>query len=179
MAFAAYASVTDIIARKSVQTLGDLVSDDGVRVVQADLIGPPVNAVLQAALDSAAGEIEAACLVGGRYTVENLIAIFAAAAASSLRNTRSHLVRINCEIAYTFLLSRKPSYSVEDYKAAMELQEVYLERLRKGENVFNIAANIEAGTPSVAIPTVVSVQAKGFIRDRTLNTFPARTSSSG
>jgi phage gp36-like protein len=163
-----YAAPADLIARKSVQTLGDLCSDSGTRVTPTGLLSDPN---LQAALDSASGEIDAALLVCGRYQPSDLTGLAG--------NAKAHLVRICCEIAWCFLLSRKPTYESEQYKAAMELQDVYLERLRKGENVFNVAANIAAGTPKFDAPSVATVESKLFIRDRTQNYFPARTSQSG
>ena len=165
---ASYATPANLIARKSALTLGDLVSDDGTRVSAANLLS---DTRIQAALDSASGEIEAALLTGGRYEVTDLTGLTG--------NSAAYLEQICCEIAMAFLFARKPTFSVDEYKAAMELQDAYLERLRKGEHVFNVAANIDAGTPKSTAPTVASVQSKGFIRDRTLNFFPARTSQAG
>ena len=161
-----YASPADLIARKSVQTLGDLVSDDGTRITPTGLLA---NVNLQDALNDASGEIEAALLQGNRYQVSDLNALSG--------NSQGYLKRITCEIAWAFLLSRKPDRRVEELKAALELQDVYLERLRTGKNVFNVAAEIAAGQIAVVVPSVQSVQTKNLIRDMSRNYYPTRVQS--
>jgi hypothetical protein len=62
-----YSAISDLENRYDVRILGDLVSDNNTRVT--NLTG---NTILQALLDSAAGEINMACLVGERYTEAQL-----------------------------------------------------------------------------------------------------------
>lgn len=170
-----YATPADFLLRKSQQTVGELCSETGTAITPTALL---TDANLQAALDSASGEIESALLQGGRYTVDDLDAIVANA-DSSLTNAKAHLVRITCDIAMALLFDRKPTYSSDDYKAAIDLADVHLERLRTGKNVFNVAANIQAGLPTYDAPSVASVVSKGLIRDRTQHYYPARFSQSG
>lgn len=168
-----YATPNDLINRKSAETIGALVSDSGTEATESDLIDPLTTGGerVQAALDSAAGMIEAAVLKGGRYSTVDL--------AGLTGNSAAFLVMIECEIAMAILFARKPMYAADDYKAAMEMQDMFLSQLRKGETIFNVTANIDAGTPSYAAPSVVEVQQLGLIRDIARPYYPARRSQSG
>lgn len=159
----AYATVAQLIDRKSSQTIGDLVSDDGSPVLEGDLA---TNSKVLAALDSASGAIEAAVFAGNRYTAADL--------AGLVGNSAAYLVSITCDLAMAFLFARKPTHDIDDYKAAMDLQDSHLERLRQGKHVFNVAEVEAAGVPSVALPSVVQVTGLNLIRDRTQNYYPAR-----
>lgn len=159
----AYADAFDLVDRKSAQTIGDLVSDSGEAVDEGDLSS---NARVTAALDSASGAIESALLAGGRYSTADL--------GSLSGNGLAYLKMITCDIAMTYLFARKPTTSVDEYKAAQDLADVHLERLRKGERIFNIAEVVTAGVPSYSGPTVPELRELNLIRDRTNNYFPAR-----
>ena len=164
----AYATPEDMIARKSVTTLGQLCSDSGTSVAAIDLETDPY---LQAALDSASGAIDAALMQAGRYTVADL--------AGLTGNSLAYLVHLTCEIAMAYLFARKPTYAVTEYEASLKLQSVYLDQLRRGENVFNLPAQIDAGTPKFDQPSVASIERLGLLRDRTLNYYPVRHSTNG
>lgn len=159
----AYATPAQLIERHDANAIGDLASDDGVPVSRIDIL---TDGKVAAALNDASGDIDAALLVGGMYTVAQL--------SSLTGNGQYTLISICCEIAMARLYQRRPTFSVDDYKKYLELSESRLERLRNGENTFGIAANIEAGLPSVDGPTRVEYSALNLARDRTLNYFPAR-----
>lgn len=163
-----YATPADLIARKSASTLGALASDSGAEVAAGELA---TNSKILAALISASGAVEAALLVGGRYSVSDLTGL--------PTNAAGYLKQIVCDIAMAYLYARKPTYSSDDYKAALDLQETHLERLRKGQNIFNIDQVIDAGAPSVASPSVAEIQSQLLIRDRAYRYYPPRQSQSG
>lgn len=176
---ASYATPTDLLDRKSAETIGDLVTDSSSTPPDATAL--LTDDKVQAALDSAAGAIEAALLVAGRYTVDQLAELAALSIennplnANDVRyNSRAHLVQMNCDIAMAYLFARKPTMMTDQYKAALELQDLYLERLRKGENVFNLQDPIEAGTPFSVTPTLAEIERLNLIRDTTRNYYPAR-----
>ena len=158
-----YSSPSDLILRFDPRDLGDLCGDDGVQVSRIDLLTDPN---LQAALDDASGAIDAALLAGGRYSAADLAALSG--------NSQALLKRICCELALAYLWARRPLYRAEDRQAATETAEKSLERLRKGENVFNVAENIDASTPTIDGPTSVTYDNLNLIRDRTRNYYPAR-----
>lgn len=166
---AAYATAADLIARKSSATLGALASDSDTEVAEGSLASDPK---ITAALLSASGAIESALVVGGRYTAAQL--------ASLGTNANAYLVHMTCEIAMAYLYARKPTFFSDEYKAALDLQDTYLERLRKGQNVFNIDENVAAGAPSYASPSVAEVDSLGLIVDRArARYYPPRFSQSG
>lgn len=168
---ALYATPSDIIARKSVTTLGQLCSDSGTTVTPTGLL---TDTVLEMALLDASGAIEAALMQSGRYTAEDLEGLSALS-----DNSTSYLSRICCDIAMAYLFARKPTFSVEQYKQYLDLEEQHLERLRKGEHVLFKQANIDAGTPKYSQASVTAVNQLGLLRDRTHNYYPKRTSTSG
>lgn len=160
-----YATPADLILRKSSLTIGQLVSETGTAVAEGSLAA---DTKVLAALESASGAIDAALLQAGRYTPTQLSALTG--------NSLAYLKHMTCEIAMAYLFAIKPTFSSDDYKAALEVHDLYLERLRKGENIFNIEAVIDAGTPKHFTPSVESVVTKSFVRDRTRNYYPHRVS---
>lgn len=142
---AAYASAADLTARKDVRNLGDLASDDGVRVASGSLTG---NAKITAALEDASGLIEAALLQGKRYSVADLTALTG--------NSASYLKRLTCDIAFWMLWDRKPSHKPDDHGRVSAYEDYHkaLEMLRKGQHIFDIDEVKEAGLPDIQTPTL-------------------------
>lgn len=163
-----YASVADLLQRYDFRDIGGLVSDDNREASPVDLatVGTPGNSIAQACLDDASGDIEAALFSSGRYTELDL--------TSLTGNSLSYLKRITCDIAMALIYARRPLYDPDKYKMAMETAESHLERLRKGENVFNLQPQIDAGTPDIDGPSTMDFQNLNLIRDRVRNFFPGR-----
>lgn len=135
-----YATPDDMIARFDVRTLGDLSADDGTRVSSANLA---INAKLVASLSDASGQLEAACLQGERYSIEDL--------GGLKGDSESFLVRIVCDLALGYLWRRK--LYVDENAARLEAvqrADEHLTRLRSGEWVFDVTENKEAGRAKVA-----------------------------
>lgn len=143
----AYATPDDLKKRYDARTLGDLSSDAGVRMQPSDFSSSPI---LLAALEDASGEIDASLLQGKRYTAAQLAALTG--------NSLAHLKRLTCEIAYGLLWERR-SYVDDDRRyAAMDRAKQTLNRLRRGEIVFDVEEVKDAGLPSITGPTRVSVE---------------------
>ena len=151
------------MARYDRNDIGQLVADDGRKVSAIDL---ETNYPLLVALNDAAGEIESALLVSGHYSVDDLTALTG--------NSLSLLVRMNCDVAMRNLLNRRLGWNPEKAKAIREQADIQLEKLRKGENTFNIQAAIDAGEPVVDGPTTADLTQLNLWRDRTKNYFPPR-----
>ena len=160
---AAYATPADMIVRFDSRELGDLVSDTGARVSEANL---PADTKLLAILDDASGRIEGALLVGSRYTIDDLTSLTGNAAA--------YLKRITCDVAMGMLWERRPEGASDARVAAMERSESHLEDLRKGRNIFGLEPQQDAGLPKAITPTLSAVQSQGLLRDSVLHYFPAR-----
>jgi hypothetical protein len=105
-------------------------------------------------------------MVGGRYDASELSALAG--------NSLAHLKRITCELAMRNLLARRPAYKPEVLEIFEKRADRQLDRLRKGENVFNIDDHKEAGVPSVDGPSLAEVQNLNLLRDRTRNYYPSR-----
>lgn len=148
---AAYATAAQMLERYDARTLGDLVSDTGIRVDESALL---TDTVLSAALNDGAGDIELALLPGERYSTTDLTTLLA-----SSSNTRFVLIRLNCDRAFFHLYDRRPWHEVsEAYQRRIEDGEKLLERLRRGERVFDVAAVKDAGLPSITTPERVTVE---------------------
>jgi hypothetical protein len=109
------------------------------------------GALLAALLRAGSGEVEAACLPRGQYTAEDLAAI-----AASTTNAGYHLQRVTAGCTILAAFGRRHTASgagPDDYLAVRHAREA-LERLRVGEHVFGLAANIEAGKGMDAVPFI-------------------------
>ena len=163
----AYATPADMMARYDARDIGQLCGDDKITVSAIDL---PTNVPCLTALNDAAGDVDGALMVGNRYSAVDL--------ATLTDNSTFKLIRVNCDIAMMYLLGRRPGWNPEKAKAIRELAEDHLERLRKGENTFNIQKSMDAGEPVVDGPTmadfVTGPNALNLIRDRVRNFYPPR-----
>lgn len=160
---ASYADGDELLKRKDWRTIGDLVSDSGTQVAEASLAS---DANVLQALEDASGDIDAALLVGGRYSTEDLEALTG--------NALAHLQRITCELAMYDLMCRRPDIDVERLEYYQKMRATFLEPLRTGQNVFNIVENIAAGKASVDGPTTLGFQDLNLVRDRTRHYYPPR-----
>lgn len=160
----AYAAASDLIARKDSRVLGDLVSDDDTRVAEGSLAA---NTYVTAALDDASGDIDAALLVGNRYTAADLSGLTG--------NSLALLKRITCEIAMFHLLGRRPEINADTWEHYAKVRENLLEPLRRGDAVFgDIEASRNAGAPDVDGPSTDDYNDLNLIRDRVTGYFPRR-----
>lgn len=159
-----YATPADLMARFDMNDIGQLCSDDKRAVSAIDL---PGNYICLTALNDASGEVDGALMVGNRYNALDL--------ATLTDNSTFKLIRVCCDIAMAYLINRRPGWNPEKSKAIREAAEMHLERLRKGENTFNIQASMDAGEPVVDGPTCFDYSRLGGLRDRVRNFFPPRS----
>jgi len=142
-----YADVSDLLKRYDARTIGNLAGDEGVRISVDDL---PTDANVLAALEDASGEIDAALLQGKRYTTDEL--------SSLTGNSLAYLKRITCKIAFWLLWERRPWLEDDVKESAREDARKAIDRLRRGENVFDLDPQIEAGLPEQHTPTVTTIE---------------------
>jgi len=161
-----HATASDLTARYDVRTIRDLASDTGTAVAADALAADPTVA---AALLDASGRMDAAVLVGRMYTAAQLAAL----TGNSLALRR----RICCDLAMGYLIARRPEkYGAESLKAVQQAGEEYLERLRKGERIFEVAAVQDAQLPEIDGPTTTQYSTLNLLPDRTRNFYPSRAS---
>lgn len=164
-----YASPSQMLERYDARTLGDIVSDVGGRVTSAALL---TDTNLQAALDDASGEIESALYQARRYSAADLAALTG--------NSLKLLVRLTCQIAFGHLWERRPWSDDEQRERAIERADKALERLRKGEHVFDLDGPKDAGLPDVAQPTISSIESLSLTVDEARRGYyPARRYPTG
>lgn len=130
-----YCSAAQFAQYIDVRMIRDLVRDDGTRANQADAFS---ETLLPELLLACSGEVESACLVGQRYTPEDLQALTGASQAL-LRKTVAWL-------AVGALYERR-GYADRELPAGIEKAEQRLERLRLGERIFGIQEVMDAGNP--------------------------------
>lgn len=157
----AYATANDLIARFDSRDICDLVSDSPDAV---ELLNLADNEALQAALDDASASVDTALLRGKRYTTDDLEGLTG--------NSLSMLKRIVCNKAMVFLLERRPDRDPDRLERQHDLAERYLRRLSRGEDVFDLEAQKDAGLPEVMGPTTAQVQNTHSIRSQTRHYFP-------
>jgi len=158
----AYATSDDMLARYDANTLGDLCSPGDEGQPEIDLAA---NTRMTAALEEGAGRINAACFVSRLYSADDLESLSGPSLAL--------LVGLNCQLAMAqLMLARPEKYSQEGVKAAKEDAEKYLDLLRKGERLFDLDAQEDAGLISVDGPTALEIQNLNLITSRTRNFYP-------
>lgn len=121
-----------------------MVGDVNQRVAPTALL-TDVN--VAAALNRASGEVEAACLVAGKYTPTDLNALTGM--------SQSLLQGLVADLAFWFLMVRRypGSQPTEAYKGAMEK----LERLRLSERIFGLTEVADAGLPVTTFTTQTDI----------------------
>jgi hypothetical protein len=138
----------------------DLSSDDGHPVT--DLEHDPV---CLSALEDASGQFVAAVLVARQYSPDDLVALTG--------NSLALRKRIVCDLAMVNLIARRPEkVGQQEFDAARQRAEAYLDRLRKGDRVFDVAGCLDAGLPKVDGPTSVTVENLNLITTRTKRFYP-------
>lgn len=151
---AAYCSAADLFVYHDWEQVADfLKAGQAPRPSKADLLNSSseAGAALARYLLLGAGRIESMCLIGRRYSPEDLQALHATATAS-----REALVKLNADLAFWYCAQRRQP-GTADPKAvpgALEAAEL-LKALRDGEAVFGFEETADAGLPDViqAVPS--------------------------
>lgn len=156
-----YATPSQALTYLDARAVGDLVNDTGVRVFPSDLL---TNPVFLAALSTAAGQINAAALVGERYTILEL--------QSLTGDDAAYLQMINSWLALGVLCARRGRDAKEhvEYVNALTI----LDQLREGSAIFNVAADVSAGIPQTNFVSSQTYSTVNSLRTRTPHYFPQR-----
>lgn len=155
-----YAQPDDLTAYFDARVVAELASDDDMPVQSVE-----TDPNVARALSAAASQINSAVMCGNIYSATDL--------AGLNGDDREALLELNCQLAMAKLIRRRPEkFGDEGYKAFVEEAEERLEQLRKGERLFNIAAQEAAGTPVVDGPTTATMDRLNLITARTHNFYP-------
>lgn len=155
-----YATPAQLLQRFDARTIGDCVNDAGTRVDPTALLTDPI---VQAHLDQASGEIEAALLMGGRYELIDLTGLTG--------NAAMFLVALCCDIAFASLWRRRVWDADDRGKAVGDSAKAELERMRRGEHIFGIDKVIDAGKAFIGGPSRVELRRLNMIVDQCRNRF--------
>ena len=158
---AAYADYDDMLAFADANTVADLLSDSGEPEPS-----PGSSDILTTLLQAASGQVEAACGVADIYSPDALAALTG--------NTQAQLKQLVCTLALVALVRRRPEKYGSEYWQAIRLEtEEYLDRLRKGDRLFDDPSKRAAGLPSIDGPDAVDYKHLNLLPSRTLNYFPS------
>jgi phage gp36-like protein len=149
--------------RHNWEEIGDLLSDDGTQVSQANQL---TNPTLLELLNDAQAEVVGALLVGGRYS----IADFDDFTGPNLALLKTHICRV-CKMR---LVERRPGRFADTLEAMQKIVDGYLKQFRSGDVIFNLPAVIAAGAATVAGPSTLELENLNLVRDQTRNYYPRR-----
>ena len=162
----AYATASELFDRHDIRLINDLANDDNVQESRSDLLA---NTKVATALEDATAAINTSLVVGKRYSAADL------AAFTALSSNEYLLKRMTSDIAWTFLLDRRPTLHPDELKAARENADYHLDRLRSGADIFDLDANKNASLPTLSGPTSVDYSRMNLIPERTPNFYPNRS----
>lgn len=117
--------------------------------------------ILNAALGDAKGAVKSALEVAGNYNEWDMEHLSP--------ESVSLYKRIVCELAISYLYSRRGAEGVKTITELRQAAEDYLDRIRKGERIFVIAHSSEkqeAGQPKLVAPTAVQLVGLNNITQR-------------
>lgn len=156
---ATYATIADLVARYDIETVGQLATDDGVRLLRDEIL---VHPTIETALEDACGDVDVNLRVGNRYTPAQLTSLDA--------HCTAHLKKIVCTIAMAQLFDRRPGLYIEQADATRKRAYEYLDRLAQGVNVFGLSddtdPHVAASMPSLSGPTSVEITERNFLAAR-------------
>lgn len=135
---APFATAEEMEDRFDSRTIKDLLLDTGEAATNSGATERMVTALMDAT-----GAIITACNVGKMYAEDDLETV------KTTRGPDGYLLRrICCELALVYLIEARPEKFKGQYSELTRRTEGYLDRFRKGERVFSITANKDAGVVS-------------------------------
>lgn len=170
-----YLPTAAMLSRYDWRSIGDLCSDNDVRIPQATLLGNGVisgNANFQAALIDASGMVEEACILGERYQPADLLALPAGSAGQGA------LYRLVADIAIGLINQRRPDKSKgvpPQYEAALKM----LDALADGKRIFPFLETAKAGIIDHKVESARDVAARNQVTWQANRFFGTRSNMLG
>lgn len=174
----AYLTAAEFLARVDERVVGQWLSDTGTALTEAQMLA---SAKLAQALKGASGELESACLIGERYSADDLAAL-----ADSDTNSAALLKDVVAGLSLARVWQRRPRTNNDPYPTQAQWSQQLSEQLRNGVRIFGLAESAEAGrmdvstiTPEeVAARRLISTSARRFFGRRAINERPNDDGSS-
>jgi hypothetical protein len=153
----AYATPQDLQVYYDWHEIGELITDSNEVISANDQFDTSKQGcwVVIRALNRGAGEIDTNLMVSGMYSLTDL--------QNLTGNSKEKLIGINCDLAMCVLMERKPLWQQDKIEAYRKSREELLKNLRTGVNVFNLPAQINAGTPEVSGPSIAENANSGLV----------------
>lgn len=169
-----YATGDDLIKRYDIDLIGDLCQDTREELDwESEITDLTEHVNVVSALEDATGEIDVALLSGGRYTPEQLAELANPAVPQNTTNSKKHLVRVTCAIAMSILVERRlDKVSMETADWLRKTASGFLEALRRGDNVFGIQENLNAGRIDIETVEAVEIENLNLMPGRMPRFFP-------
>ena len=156
-----YATGADLVLRFDHDLVGDLATDDRETQTRANVIDHPV--VLMALLE-AEGQINAALRYGNKYKAGDLEGL----TGSGLE----YLKGLVCDLTMSRLFNRRPESCPENADAIRDRAMLLIDKLRGGENIFDLPANIDATLIDHSGPNALDLDARADMTTRMGPYFP-------
>lgn len=143
----AYATGDDLALRYDIDWVGDLATDNRETLSRGAVATHPAVLV---ALDGASGQVQAALIQGGQYSVEDL---------STLNGVNAAYLRdLVCGLAIIRLWERRSEAVPDNAETIQAKWWGLIEKLEKGGNIFDLPAQVDATIVDHAGPTAVQLQ---------------------
>jgi hypothetical protein len=143
-----YCTVAQFLQRYDWRTISDYINDEGQRYSKLDALqlGTVPNMVIYTLLQEGAGDIEAVCLRGDRYTATDLLSLTG--------NSQQLLVGLNADVTLPKILDRRPDLTSPTPKRLEQAMNI-MAALESGEAVFALQEVTDAGLASHQIETPI------------------------
>lgn len=145
---AAYCTIDQMLEAYDHRSIGQLLGDDKVALNESEV---RASTRLTRILKRASGMVEAACLVGEKYTAASLGALTG--------NSAEHLAGLVADLAMGMLWRRRPHLDKAVPPQFTEALDT-LAKLRLGERIFAIDENAEAGLPAIDVQSAAEIEAE-------------------
>ncbi len=148
-----YVTVAKMLLMHDARKIGDLLLDTGAREASGSLA---TNEALLYAIKRASGEVEAACLKGGRYVIADLAAL-SGMSLTVLEGLVAYLALWHCAKR-----RHKLALKATDLAGVGEAMEL-LKALASGEAIFSFQEAADAGLPQTETETPAQKDDRGGV----------------
>tara|TARA_R110002167_G_scaffold58432_2_gene165562 strand:+ start:6399 stop:6914 length:516 start_codon:yes stop_codon:yes gene_type:complete len=143
----AFATGDDLANRYDIDWIGDLATDNREHLARGAISTHPV---VLAALDGASGQVQAALIQGGQYSVVDL--------GSLTGINQAYLADLVCGLAIIRLWERRSEAIPANSEAIQQKWWGLIEKLEKGANIFDLPLQLDATIVDHTGPTAVQLQ---------------------
>lgn len=150
-----YCPVNEFLKRVDQRTVGDWASDTGNRIVPTSL---PTDLNVIAALMSASGMLESACLKGERYQPTDINLLVNAAPPTA---ATAYVFEVITRLAEGLLWRRRPDLS--PYPPLFDWAMNQLEQLEFGGKILAFVEVQDAGIPGRHVDILADVETRGLV----------------